>query len=82
MPGNKNSLPFVTKDKVLYFVTVYDFPKSTVRHQLFVHGVMVEKITTFEEWVELEAERIAARTQMKFGLVKNGQGQIALGALK
>lgn len=82
MPDNTISLPVVTRDRVLYFVTIYDFPKSTLRYQCFLEGGMVEKLTTFDRWVEMEAARISGRTKMNFGVVHNNQGQIALAALK
>jgi|GEM_PF-5930490 len=82
MSDNTTSLPVVTRDRILYFVTVYDFPKSTLRYQCFLEGHMVEKLTTFDRWVEMEADRIARRTKMSFGVVYNKQGQLALGAIK
>lgn len=82
MPDNKNSLPVVSKDQVLFFVTIYDFPKSTLRYQTFVEGYTVEALTTFDRWIEMEARRISRRTNMKFGVVHNNQGQLALAALR
>jgi hypothetical protein len=82
MPDNTISLPVATKDQVLFFVTIYDFPKSTLRYQTFVEGYTVEKLTTFDRWIELEAARIARRTKMRFGVVHNNQGQVALAALR
>jgi len=82
MDPTPTTLPVVTKDKALYFVTIYEFPKATVRHQQFVDGWPQERVTTFDRWIELEAQRITSRTSMKFGVVHNSQGQMALAALK
>lgn len=78
-----STLRIITDPKeVLYFVTVYDFPHSTVRHQVPDGHTMIEKVTTFAEWIELEAARGAKKTGMSFGKVENKQGQVALAALR
>jgi hypothetical protein len=77
------SLPVITnRNHVLYYVTIFDFPKSTLRHQVAVGDTMEERIITFDEWLELEAKRIAGPTGMSFGVVHDNQGQMALAALR
>ena len=80
-----DQLPIETdRNQILYYVTIFEFPHATVRHQLKRDECHrpIENVDTFERWIELDAERIARRTGMKLAKVPNAQGQIALGVLK
>lgn len=72
----------IDRRKILYFVTIFDFPHCTVRHQVAAGDTMVEQVTTFSEWLVLESKRMGKRTGMTFGVVPNSQGQIALAVLR
>lgn len=83
MTSAEPKLPTITdRSQVLYYVTIFEFPKATVRHQVFVDNWPQERVTTFDQWVVLEAERIGRRTGMSFGIAHNNEGQMALAALK
>lgn len=72
----------IDRKTILYHVTIFEFPHATVRHQVAEGDTLVEKVTTFETWIELEAVRIARRTGMTFGKATNKQGQVSLAALR